>query len=85
MSCELCSLKKKTYWYFEGDAFIICDCLTCKSPMIVSRQHTMGVDEMMAEGICKAVFEDDFIGFWKNQRKILDHWHWHILLKEGMG
>jgi len=39
MACPLCNLEKKTRWYYECDLYIICDCLTCKVPMYVWKDH----------------------------------------------
>ena len=92
--CELCGLTKKTNWYYDSNEFIVCDCLTCRTPMIVRRQHGMPKkgncikDQrmwtaigMVAKSICRDVFKEKFAGFRKEQRKVKDHWHWHILLR----
>lgn len=39
VDCPLCNLKKKTHWYYENELFIICDCLSCKVPMYVWKDH----------------------------------------------
>jgi hypothetical protein len=92
--CELCGLEKKTQWWHESNEFIVCKCMTCGIPMIVRRQHGVPRDcdckkdkrmwdavGKVAESICRDVFGDQFVGFRKEQRKIKDHWHWHVLLR----
>jgi len=82
--CELCNLEKKTKWYYEDDTFIICDCLTCKVPMIVAKYHHSLVETMRPEvfesyvnGLVRGVLKRKF-HFRREQRKVKDHWHWHI-------
>lgn len=80
--CELCNLEKKTEWYYEDDYFIVCDCETCKVPMIVSKRHTLILNQ---EEIIDLMFLlPKFLPDWKNKtldqrrRKVPDHWHCHI-------
>lgn len=80
MSCRLCSLKKATPWFYDGDNFVIITCDTCGVPMIVVREHTMDPSaELKKRMINKAenIFGEG-IEFRTNQRDIKDHWHWHI-------
>ena len=82
--CELCNLKKRTEWYYEDDEFIICDCETCKIPMIVSKEHTDSVTKVtegFIYGLVKGVFKKKF-RFRITPRKIIDHFHWHIIMEE---
>lgn len=81
--CELCELKKITKWYYENDDFVILNCKTCGIPMVVTRKHIMEVGEKLMRDIelkVREIFGDNF-KFRKNQRKIKDHWHWHIILE----
>lgn len=83
--CELCNLEEKTKWYYQDKDFIICNCKTCKIPMIVSRDHGQVGDSERNEayftGLVKGVFHGKDFSFRKEQRKIKDHWHWHIILE----
>ncbi len=85
--CELCNLEKKTKWYCEDDTFVICDCESCKLPMIISKLHNTNmlilfpkVFEAWVNGLVKGIFKKKF-HFRKEQRKVKDHWHWHIILE----
>jgi len=84
MSCELCNLEKKTKWYHEDNEFIICDCLTCKIPMIVYRKHTMTIPTTSLRWALCLI--GSLFGVRAKlrlkQRKISDHWHAHILVGE---
>ncbi len=84
--CELCNLEKKTYWYYEDDYFVVCDCETCKTPMIVSKRHTIElnqeemIDLMWILAKRFNVFHNMVVKGILDQkrRKIPDHWHAHI-------
>ncbi len=93
MTCELCNLEKKTKWYYESDYFIVCDCAFCKVPMIVSKRHTIELNQeemidlmwiisyvlehMLPEGEGKIHFMLA-TKLDQRRRKVLDHWHVHI-------
>lgn len=79
--CLLCEIEKKTRWLYESDKIIICDCMTCNIPMVVVRRHTMKLkaDELVEiTTACKELFGGDY-EFRKDQRKIPDHLHWHVV------
>jgi len=87
--CPLCNLEKKTRWYYEDDKYVVCDCLTCKVPMVVLKSHLQctcptctfwKMVEKEVTDICRDLFGDAFVGFRKEQRQIKFHWHWHVLL-----
>ena len=83
MSCDLCNLEQKTKWYYSDEKIIICDCTTCKIPMVVLRRHTMKITEEEIDhirNISKGLFGD--VIFRVNQRRISDHLHWHLIRKE---
>ena len=83
--CDLCNLEKKSDWYYEDEEFIICDCVSCMIPMIVSKEHADEVTrftESYIYGLVKGFFEGKKFHFRKEARKIKDHWHWHIILEE---
>lgn len=78
--CDLCILEKKTKWYYEDERVVVCDCLSCKVPMIVLREHTVRVTpETIAYlvKIAQQVFGEN-IELRTQQRTVLDHLHWHI-------
>ena len=85
--CDLCKLEIKTNVYIEWDHFIILDCMDCKVPMAVWKEHTMEIPEpdeyimeaMLYETACMFYESWDGKDFHidKNQRKIPDHLHWH--------
>lgn len=84
MNCDLCNLEKKTKWYYEDEKIVICDCTTCKIPMVVLRKHTMKPTENDIEHICsiaRKLFGD--VMFRVDQRRIRDHLHWHLIQKEN--
>lgn len=39
--CQLCNLEKLSKWYYEDEDIIVCDCLSCKSPQVVWKKHSM--------------------------------------------
>ena len=80
--CELCKAEKLTKWYYEDDIIWIADCLICRIPMVVLRKHknTLSKDEEEHINLkVKELFGENF-QFRKEQRRIKDHLHWHILL-----
>lgn len=85
MSCELCNLQKKSKWFYEDDDFLIVDCLTCgpNAPMLVIKEHTMHPDyKLIDRMVAKA--QELFglrVTFRTQQRKLLGHFHWHIIVK----
>ena len=85
MTCELCNLEKRTKWYYEDKYFVVCECETCKTPMIVLRRHDtkLNQEEMIdLMWIIKTqfnVFHQVVRGeLDQNRRKVPDHWHAHI-------
>ena len=51
--------------------------------MIVTKNHDRGISgsiiEAYIKGIVRGVFRGKDFSFRKEQRKIKDHWHWHII------
>jgi len=92
--CDLCKAEKKTHWYYPEKRedlltnkarYWIADCLTCKVPMVVYREHTTRppkemIDKMMehAHRIGRDVYGDDKYKLRFENRKIKDHYHFHI-------
>ena len=84
--CPLCKLAEgdiKTKLYYQNDDYIIVDCLTCKTPMLVAKRHdytpSPGERGRLLE-LCKKLFGDkaSFRGY---MRSLPQHWHEHIMLK----
>lgn len=77
MSCELCDLEKKSIWYEENEFFIICECITCKVPMLVWKEHNFPTKETV--DLMKRKVMSMFPGrkIDMNRRKIPDHFHFH--------
>ena len=78
--CDLCNPVKKTKWYHMDKDFLIIDCDTCNQPMLVTKEHTMTPSDKLIEKMmrtAKTIFGEN-ISFRKRQRKIKDHFHWHI-------
>ena len=84
--CELCQdpLPIIEKLYDESDRWIVIDCSDCKVPMIVWKQHTMKINQVIGEEMEKALttaadehFGDVEYFIDRHQRKISDHLHWH--------
>jgi len=79
--CDLCKLSEISSWYYQDDSWVIIECITCKMPMIVYRQHTMEVSlDEVKRILIQAKLKFDNVKIRFNQRKILDHFHIHLLL-----
>ncbi len=79
--CQLCNIKKKTHWYYQDNDFVICDCVLCKIPMVVIRDHVMVLPLKVLIKIVN-VIKNEFgenVKLRTDQRNILDHWHIHII------
>lgn len=55
--CELCNLERKTKWYYEDDFIVICDCLTCRIPMVVLKKHTTEISSYEEAVISQKIHE----------------------------
>lgn len=84
--CPLCriftnkELLTKVYYLDSKGDFIILDCLSCKIPMVVIREHLTSVDKELWGRILYAsrkLFGSSIILRLKT-RTIHDHWHAHI-------
>ena len=85
-TCELCQdpLPIIERLYDESDRWIVIDCKDCKVPMVVWKQHTMQLNQVIGEEMEKALIRaaDEHYGdteyfIDRHQRKISDHLHWH--------
>ncbi len=85
-NCELCQdplpIIKKLY--DESDRWIVLDCDSCEVPMIVWKQHTMKINQVIGEEMEKALTRaaDEHFGdveyfIDRYQRSVSDHLHWH--------
>lgn len=82
MNCPLCNPERITKWYdnIKSEYWLIFDCKTCCIPMLVLKRHTMQPTKAElneAEEIRKNFFSNR--KFRKNQRKIPNHLHWHLI------
>ena len=80
--CLLCRAERIPPWHFEDDECWITDCMVCRTPMIVWRDH--GLPDAEAEsrllGRLEWIARQRYpAGFWidPERRRIPDHWHAH--------
>lgn len=83
--CDLCYPKKITHWYdFKSKYWLIFDCCACEVPMFVLKRHSMELTQEEigeAKSLRKRYFPKTK---WRtDQRRILDHCHWHLIKEEG--
>jgi len=83
-SCELCALERRTKWHYEDELIVICDCVTCGTLMLVFRSHGARTEEEHLDARIKIVelYAKRLIKIRTKARKLKDHEHWHIYLKE---
>lgn len=80
--CELCDLVAgdiKTQRYYQNSEILIVDCLTCKIPMVVFKQHGEASKEERRRATATINVLFAFKGIRRKPRKIRDHEHWHII------
>lgn len=82
--CELCELEQLTGWHFVNSLLVICDCVTCRIPMLVFRDHGPRTEEEHLEARTKIIelFGARLIKIRTKARRIKDHEHWHIYLEK---
>jgi len=79
VNCPLCNLEKKTHWYFENDKYIICECLTCKVPMYVWKDHdSFPTTDERIEMYSDANRRFPGRNLRLLRRKIPQHFHFHV-------
>ena len=79
MKCPLCNLEKKTRWYFENDKYVICNCLTCKVPMYVWKDHDIfptTEERIQMYSDAQKRFPGKKLRLLR--RKIPQHFHFHV-------
>ena len=79
--CELCKAEPITKWFYEDETVWVALCRTCNVPMIVLRRHGEATERELGymEGVAHVLFLQGKTGWIrKEQRKILDHAHWHL-------
>lgn len=76
--CPLCNLERKTHWYRQEKDYVICGCLTCRTPMYVWRHHTFPTEEQIKIMLddAKENFPNNIIDM--NMRSIQNHFHFHL-------
>jgi len=86
--CPLCDpIEKKTDWLYEDEKILIIICETCEIPMVIFRRH--GKDSIPtewykhAEKKVKEIFKERFLYFRTFPRQIMNHIHWHCVVKGG--
>jgi len=79
--CELCKAKRLTQWLYDDDMCWMAKCKTCNIWMIVLKRHTMHPTDYELGHMNKVVetFFPYDITLRKQQRRILNHLHWHIV------
>lgn len=83
MTCVLCDLvydrDVKTELHWENERFMIVECLTCRVPMLVFKEHREwdAGELQLAIKAATALFPSCSIRM--QRRQILDHPHFHIL------
>lgn len=82
--CELCNLERLTQWHYEDDTMVICDCLTCGTPMLVFRGHGIRplAEILYAREKIIERYGKRLIKMRTKARRIKDHWHWHLKLEK---
>jgi len=86
--CELCKLVNQrnivTVKHYEDSQFIMVDCKTCHTPMLVSKHHAADIDDIdkeMAYHLFYKHAQRVDISKWYvdyEMRSIKDHWHCHL-------
>jgi hypothetical protein len=87
--CQLCDLAIRTTVHDAGDSqYVIVDCVLCRVPMIVWREHTMTIGpaeerkmERALRRVGDALFGPGRYYIDRRQRKIPHHLHWHCRRK----
>ena len=77
MTCPLCELAQITRRYFEDDVVVVCDCLSCRVPMLIFRQHgpRSGDEHRHADGVVQAL---GMRVVRRKVRRVRSHEHWHL-------
>lgn len=78
--CPLCNLERRTYWYYEDKIIVICDCETCKVPMVVLRRHTLTPTRKEMEHLIRVVGNEFGVYSFRTRcSTVHDHFHYHIV------
>ena len=80
--CPLCRHERVTRHYYEDDLIYICDCKTCRVPMVVLKEHRGAVAEGERREILDRVREifGEGARLRGSMRSIRGHWHDHIMV-----
>ena len=81
--CELCGLERRTAWHYEDELMVICDCLTCRIPMLVFKSHGPRMEEehFKAREKIIEIYGKRLIKIRVKARKLLAHEHWRLYLE----
>jgi hypothetical protein len=82
--CELCNIREETLWYYENYSFLVLDCKTCQTPMIIMKEHkgmpnfseNLAMEHML-KGVAWAVFGKNGFYIDRQMNTCTDHVHWH--------
>jgi hypothetical protein len=85
----LCDAERITPWLYEDERCWVAECLVCRTPMVVWRNH--GLPEARTEQDLLDVLRDVAAerwgsgGYWIDgiRRRIPDHWHAHARPEGG--
>lgn len=82
--CLLCQRREESLWYYESATYLIMDCKTCQTPMVIHKDHKATVlfseNRVMEQALTRvawAVYGE--YGFYidKFMKTCTDHIHWH--------
>lgn len=76
--CPLCDLEEVTKWFYQDEDFVICDCLTCKTPMVVWRCHTFPSGDEICTMKRKAAELFPHRRIDEDRRSVSGHYHFHL-------
>ena len=78
--CPLCkdNFKRVTFWYYENQYFVICDCIACKVPMYVWRSHNFPSREQARQMIDDAECRFPGKTIDVSRRQVPNHFHFHV-------
>ncbi len=87
--CELCNLNHETHRYnCVHQKFVVIECQTCRTPMVIFREHTMEISEQdaremlgMIAGRANGIYGEGNYWIDKNQRQVKGHLHFHARRK----
>ncbi|KKN89707.1 hypothetical protein LCGC14_0235530 [marine sediment metagenome] len=76
--CPLCDMQRLTKWYEVTETYIICNCKSCGTPMLVWRDHDPPSEGQREQLLRIARMKYPGMEIDEEQRTIKDHYHFHI-------